>query len=120
GFVIVKVSDVVAFIAIVDGLKALTIDGGATTVRLAVLLAAPVPPSVDVTAFVVLLFVPAVVPVTLTEHVHDEPAPGDAVLVPPESLIEPLPATAVTVPAPQEPARPFGVATTRPAGRVSV
>src|SRR5437660_378242 len=78
------------------------------------------PPSVDVTAFVVLLFVPAVVPVTLTENVHDEPAPGDAVSVPPDKLIEPLPATAVIVPAPQEPARPFGVETTRPAGRVSV
>src|SRR5437899_4925337 len=122
GFVIVKVSDVVAFIAIVDGLKALTIDGGATTVRLAVLLAAPVPPSVDVTAFVVLLFVPAVVPVTLTENVHDDPAAGDAVSVPPDrfTTLDPPTVPVVIVPAPQEPARPFGVETTRPAGSVSV
>src|SRR5437899_507863 len=120
GFVIVKVSDVVAFIAIVDGLNALTIDGGATTVRLAVLLAAPVPPSVDVTAFVVLLFVPAVVPVTLTENVQVDPAAGDAVSVPPERLIEVAPAFAVMVPAPHEPVM-FGVAaTTTPAGRLSV
>src|SRR5437899_9736137 len=76
GFVIVKVSDVVAFIAIVDGLKALTIDGGATTVNTAVLLTAPVPPSVEVIAPVVLLFVPAVVPVTLTENVAAGPARG--------------------------------------------
>ena len=40
--------------------------------------------------------------------------------VAPERLTLPEPATAVIVPPPQVPVRPFGVATTRPAGRVSV
>ena len=40
--------------------------------------------------------------------------------VAPERLTLPEPATAVIVPPPQEPVRPFGVETTRPAGRVSV
>ena len=120
GFVIVKVSDVVALIAMFDGLKTFAIEGGATTVRTAVLLVAPVPPSVEVTAPVVLLFVPAVVPVTSTENVQVDPAAGDAVSVPPERLIEVAPAFAVMVPAPHEPVM-FGVAaTTTPEGRLSV
>ena len=120
GFVIVKVKDVVALSAMFDGLKTFAIEGGATTVNTAVLLAAPVPPSVDVTAFVVLLFVPAVVPVTSTENVHDDPAAGDAVSVPPERLMLPDPPAAVIVPAPHEPVM-FGVAaTTTPEGRLSV
>jgi hypothetical protein len=61
-----------------------------------------------------------VVPVTFTENVHDDPAAGDAVSVPPERLMLPLPAVAVIVPPPQEPVT-FGVAaTTRPAGKLSV
>ena len=44
------------------------------TVRFAVLLVVPVPPFVDVTAPVVLLFTPAVVPVTVTEGVQIPPA----------------------------------------------
>jgi len=40
--------------------------------------------------------------------------------VPPDKLTEELPATAVIVPAPQEPDKAFGVATTNPAGSVSV
>ena len=56
----------------------------------------------------------------MTENVHDDPAPGDAVNVPPERLIEPLPATAVIVPAPHEPVMVGVAATTTPEGRVSV
>src|SRR5438105_6991051 len=95
GLVMVKVSDVVAFSAMLEGLKALAIAGGAITVSTAVLLVAPVPPCVEVTAPVVLLFAPAVVPVTSTENVHDDPATGAAVSVPPDRLIVPLPANAV-------------------------
>src|SRR5579864_8815066 len=71
GFVIVNVSDVGVFKAMLVGLKALAIDGGATTVRVAVLLVAPVPPSVEVTAPVVFTASPAAVPVTLTLRVHE-------------------------------------------------
>jgi hypothetical protein len=120
GLVIVKVSFVVALRAMLVGLKALAIAGGATTVSTAVLLVAPVPPSVDVTASVVLLLLPALVPVTSAEKVHDEPAAGDAVSVPPVRLMVLLPAVAVIVPLPQEPVNPLGVATTKPAGKLSV
>ena len=57
---------------------------------------------------------------TSTEKVHDDPAAGDAVSVPPDRLIEPLPATAVIVPLPQEPVMFGAAATTTPAGKVSV
>jgi hypothetical protein len=103
GFVIVNVKDVVAFSAIEVGLNTLAIDGGAITVNTAVLLVAPVPPSVEVTAPVVLFLLPALVPVTSTEKVHDDPAAGEAVSVPPDRLIAPFPATAVIVPLPQDP-----------------
>jgi len=70
GFVIVNCKLVVAFGTIVAGLNALAIDGGAITVSTAVLLVAPVPPSVEVIAPVVLLLLPALVPC----HRHREGA----------------------------------------------
>jgi hypothetical protein len=57
GFVIVKLSTLVPFIGIVDASKPFMIDGGPTTVRVAVLLVAPVPLSVEL-----------IVPVTLPER----------------------------------------------------
>src|SRR5712692_9323631 len=120
GLVMVKVSEVVAFSAIALGLKTFAIDGGAATVRTAVLLVTPVPPSVEVIAPVVLLLLPAVIPVTATEKVQVDPAAGDAARVPPDRLMLPLPATAVIVPAPQEPVTLGVAATTTPAGRLSV
>jgi hypothetical protein len=113
--VMVKVSEVVAFRAIVEGLKALAIDGGATTLTLAVAVP-PVPPSVEVTLPVVLVCKPAEMPVTLTENVQL----ALAAIVPPLRLIVFVPAVAVIVPAPQVPVRPFGVETTSPAGNVSL
>ena len=65
----VKVSDVVVFSAMVAGLKALAIEGGATTVMEAEAVP-PAPPSVALTVPVVLFWSPAVIPVTLTENVH--------------------------------------------------
>jgi hypothetical protein len=60
---------------------------------------------------------PAVVPVTFTENVH-EPLPTSVAAA---RLTLPAPAVAVIVPPPQLPVRPlFGVATTKPAGKVSV
>jgi len=64
-FVIVNCSDVVVFTAIEDGLNNLPIDGGPTTVRFAIAVF-PVPPLVDDTAPVVLVYGPAVAPVTVT------------------------------------------------------
>src|SRR5579872_7138930 len=55
-------------------------------------------------------------PVTFTVNVH-EPC---ATMLPFVRETAPEPATAVMTPAPQEPTRPFGVATTKPAGNVSV
>ena len=70
GFVIVKVSDVVAFRAMLLGLNTLAIEGGATTLMEAEAVP-PVPPSVEVTLPVVLFCVPAAVPVTFTENVQE-------------------------------------------------
>lgn len=113
GLVMVKVRLVVPLTAIVAAPNALLMEGGATTVRLAEAVP-PVPPCVEVTAEVVLFFTPAVVPVTLTENVHEalaERVEPDRLTVPPPALM---------VPAPQLPVSPLGVETTRPAGRVSL
>src|SRR5437899_5672730 len=93
--------------------KALMMTGGPTTVMEAFEVL-PVPPSVEVTC-TLLFLMPAVVPCTLTETVQE----ALCVIVPPVRLIEPEPATAVAVP-PQVLFRLFGVATTSPAGRLSV
>ena len=67
GFERVKVNVVVPFKGTLAAPNALLIVGGsATTVRLADAVP-PVPPSIEVTALVVLIFTPAVVAVTLTE-----------------------------------------------------
>src|SRR5437868_3804743 len=71
GLVMVKVNDVVALNAIVEGLNTLAIEGGASTFTLAEAVP-PVPPSVEVTFPVVLFCSPAAVPVTFTANVHDE------------------------------------------------
>jgi hypothetical protein len=115
GLVMVNVSEVVAFRAMLLGLNTLAIDGGATTLIEAEAVP-PVPPSVEVTLPVVLFCKPAVVPVTFTENVQELLA----AIVPPLRLITFVPAVAVIVPAPQVPVRPFGVEITRPAGSVSV
>ena len=113
-----KLSEVEPFSGMLAAPNALLRTGAPTTV-IEALEVFPVPPSVEVT-WTLLFFTPAVVPVTLTENVQEEPAAGDAVSVPPDKLTLPLPATAVMVPLPQDPVSPFGVATTKPAGRLSV
>jgi len=75
----------------------------------------PVPPLVEVTGEVVLVLTPGVVPVTLSETVHDPPA----AIVPAESAMLPLPAMAVAVPL-HVLASAFGAATMRPDGKLSV
>src|SRR6185437_16014769 len=71
GLVMVKVAVVVPFSGIVAAPKALLMLGGATTLSVAVLLARPVPPLVEVIAPVVLLASPSTVPVTFTVKVQD-------------------------------------------------
>src|ERR1700691_435318 len=94
--------------------KATASDGGATTVRVAEA-ASPVPPWFEVTALVILVLVPAVVPVTCTEDEH-EPL---AAMVTPERLTLPPPCAALGVP-PQVLVCPLGDATTSPIGSASV
>ena len=74
----------------------------------------PVPPLVELTV-TELFFNPAVLPVTLTERVHDSPAGR----LTPVTLTLEEPAAAVAVP-PQELTILGVAATTSPAGRVSV
>ena len=109
----VKVRLVEPFSGMLAAPNALIMTGGATTVMEA-LEVLPVPPSVEVT-WTLLFFTPAVVPCTLTETVQL----ALAAKVPAERLILPDPATAVAVP-PQVLFNALGVATTKPAGRLSV
>jgi len=85
-----------------------------TTVRLAVAVL-PLPPSVDVTAPVLLFCMPVETAVTLTVN-EQEP---ETARVDPARLTEVDPATAAIVPL-HEPTTPLGVATTSPVGKVSV
>src|SRR5512146_865471 len=84
------------------------------TVKVAVAVL-PVPPLVELTAPVVLTYVPAAEEVTLTLTVQLLLV----ATVPPVSEMLPDPAVAVAVP-PQVLVSPFGVATISPAGRLSV
>src|SRR6478609_5963882 len=112
-FWMVKVSEVEPFSGMLAAPNALMITGGPTTV-IEAFDVLPVPASVEVT-WTLLFFTPAVVPCTLTETVQLALAAN----VPPERLILPDPATAVAVP-PQVLLSALGVATTNPAGRLSV
>jgi len=115
GLVRVKVRVEVPLSATSPGENDLAITGGATTTSVAVAVP-PVPPLVEVTAPVVLTSVPAAMPVTFTEKVHDALAANVAPLR--LTLVDP--AVAVIVPPPHEPVRPLGVLTTRPEGSVSL
>src|SRR5882724_5729541 len=110
----VKVNDIVPFSGTVAAPNALMITGGPATVTLAFDVL-PGPLSVAVTC-TLLFCIPTAVPFTFTLTVHEAPAARVA----PARLAEPEPAVAVIVPPPHDPANPFGVATTRPAGRLSV
>ena len=110
----VNVSEVVPFSGMLAAPNALVIDGGVATVKLAEAVL-PVPPLVELTAPLVLVYCPDAVPVTFTTRVQLVLT----AMLPPvrEMLVEP--ATAVAVP-PQVLERPFGVETTSPVGSVSV
>jgi len=123
GLVMVMVMVLVPPTEIVVGLNTLVVVGGATTVMVSVAVP-PVPPSVELTVLVVLTCAPALIPVILTEKVHDDPAAGDAVSVPPDKLTvdgDPggLLIVAVIVPLPHEPVTVVE-ANFSPPGNVSV
>jgi hypothetical protein len=94
GLVMVKVRLTLVPSGMLALANALAIVGGATTVRVAVLLVVPGPPSFELRTPVVLFFTPAVVPVTFTEMAHDAPA----ATVPLPRLTEVALAAAVNVP----------------------
>ena len=114
GLVMVKVKLVEPFSGMLAAPNDLVIVGGVATDRFAVAVL-PVPPLVEVTLPVVLTKFPEAVPVTFTVSVQ-EPL---AAIVPPVSEMLPEPATAVAVP-PHVFVKPLGVATTIPAGKLSV
>ena len=114
GFVIAKVKEVVPLGAIVPTPNVFVMEGGEKTVNVAVEVF-PVPPLVELT-WTLFVFVPAVVPKMLTLKLHELLAASVA----PDRLTVPLAAIAVIVPPPHVPDNPLGVATTRPAGNVSV
>jgi hypothetical protein len=116
GLLIVKARALVPFRAIEDGVKALEMVGvlGFATVSVA-LAPGPVPPLVEETGPVELVYVPTGVAVTLTATVQ-EPPTGT---LPPTSERVPLPAVAVAVP-PHVLVSPLGVLTKRFTGKVSV
>src|SRR5262249_49214561 len=114
GFVIVNVSTLVPPSGIVAASNDLDIDGGPTTVSVAVLLVPPAPLSFELIGPVVLLHTPVVPPVTVTLN---EQLPL-AASVPPENVIVPG-AVVDTIPPPHAAVGP-DVGTVIPAGSVSV
>src|SRR5262249_32953905 len=107
---------VVPFKGIFVGANVFVTVGALATINVAVLLVAPVPPFVELTAPVVFDTVPDCVPVTFTTIV--QVAPGVAML-PPVRLMLVLLAAAVTVP-PQEFVTPGVLATCSPLVNVSL
>jgi hypothetical protein len=112
--VMVKVAPTPTAVLAVSGLIVVEVVR-AVTVTLAVAVL-PVPPLVELTAAVVLVFTPVEAPFTFTENVQEV---LDA-RVAPVRLTEPVFCAAVIVPPPHVPVKPFGVATTSPPGSVSV
>jgi hypothetical protein len=115
GLVTANVKDVVPFSGIAAAPNAFASEGGATTAIFAEAVP-PGPPSVELTALVVLFCAPAKTPVTFILKLHELLDPSVA----PAKLIKLVPCVPVIVPLPHIPLRPFGVEITNPAGRVSV
>lgn len=109
-----KVSEVAPFSGTLAAPKAALITGGAAAVSVAFAVL-PVPPLVEVTC-TLLFFTPPVAAVTFAENVQEPLAASVA----PARVTAKAPGVAVIVPPPHVPARPLGVETTRPAGKLSV
>src|SRR5438552_3591449 len=111
----VKINEVIPFSGICAAPNCFWMVGGDPTVRLAVLLVAPVPPLTELTGPVMLVKFPAWVPVTFTTIM--QLVPGVAI-PPPTRLMIDVPAVAVTVP-PHVLLTPGVLATCKPACKVS-
>jgi hypothetical protein len=114
GFVMVNVSTLVPFNGIVAASNDFIIDGGPTTVSIAVLLVPPAPLSLELMFPVVLLQTPVVEPVTVTLNEQVPLAPS----VPPEKVMV-LGEVVETMPPPQAAVGPE-VGTVIPAGSESM
>jgi hypothetical protein len=119
GLVMLKDSDVEPLSVTLDAPNDVVIDGALApiTVTLAVEVL-PVPPSVEETV-TLLFFTPAVLPVTFTEKLHGrsvEALPGKMT---PARATTLAPDAAIGVPPAQLLVSPVGVATTKPAGKLS-
>ena len=114
GFVIVNVSEVDAFNAMLAAPNAFAIEGGPITVTLAEA-PVPAPPCVEPAPPVTLFSTPAAVPVTFTPNVHD----AFAASVAPDMITLPDPALAKIDPLGQDPVIMLGEETCSPAGKVS-
>jgi hypothetical protein len=114
GFWIVNVRAVTPSSGISLAPNVLVIDGGLATVKFA-LAVLPVPPFVEVTGLVVLVYCPGAVPVRVTIIVQE----SFTAMLPPARPMLVLPGMAVDVPL-QLFESPFGVATVSPAGSASV
>lgn len=114
GLVIVKLRVVTPLSETFEEPNAMATDGGPTTLMLADAVP-PVPPSKEVTVPVVLFWVPAVVPVTFTEKVHE--ASGLSTAPVRTTLVSA--AAAAMVPPPHVPLIPFGVEMASPDGSAS-
>jgi len=99
----------------VDAPNDFVMDGGTAAVTLAEAVA-PLPPSLDVTALVILFCTPVDTAVTLTLKVHEELALKAA----PARVMLFDPAVAVMLPPPQPPVRLFGEEMISPTGSVSL
>jgi len=114
--VIVSVNVDCAFSATVVGLNVIdVICGGASTCRFAVLLVAPVPPLVDVTALVVLSYEPAALPVIVVWNVQLElPAIVIALALSVGEFRTILPATQPAPPLSPDAVSPTGIKSVNP------
>src|SRR5262249_38139503 len=111
GFVMVKLSEVLPFSGILAAPNTLAMLGGVATVRFAVAVL-PVPPLVELTLPVVLVYWPDAAPVTVTLNWQ---LPFAAIVAP----VSAMPVGAVVVSVPPQTVE-VALATVKPVGRVSV
>ncbi len=116
GLVIVNASETVPPTGIARCANVVPMTGAPTPTTSVAVAGAPLPPASELIELVVVTFVPAVVPVTLTETMHEAPAASDA----PDRAMDDEPTMAPIVPPGHELLAAAGDATTTPAGSASM